>query len=97
MNVINNAGIGLVLWALDGKATDHDTLSNNTIELNQVTRAAMAASGVSTYYSNGIDGNHTNLVITNNTISFVPEGAGRKVGAYSNFGMKLRPGPARTA
>src|ERR1019366_3464761 len=91
VNTVRHAGAGFLLWALDGMSTDHNTFSNNTIELNQVTRNAKAASGIATYYGGkGIYGNHSNKVISKNIINFEPEEFGRSLAAYSNYGIGLQ-------
>lgn len=91
VNTVRHAGAGFLLWSLDGKSTDHNTFSGNMIELNQVTRNTTAASGIATYYGgNGVSGNHSNIVITKNIIRFEPEGIGRTVVAYANYGIGLQ-------
>jgi hypothetical protein len=97
-NVGRRLNYGITLWPLAGKTLRNVVVTGNTLEITQTLHAASVPTfnnfshGIGVVWNNTITGNIENLVVSNNSITFEDEGAGRAVDTeYVNNGIRLTP------
>jgi hypothetical protein len=82
-NTISNAGSGFTLWAVNG--TNLNSFIGNIISLDQLDRAAGTSQGIAMAFGAGTTGNHSNLVISHNTIISQLETTARVVASPNSY------------
>jgi hypothetical protein len=87
-NHVRNTIYGISLWSTT--AMDLVTISGNSISVAQVTRQTPSAWGIATSHTPGINGEFTNLRISDNVIRFEREASARTITGSANYGIGLQ-------
>ncbi|MGI8856513.1 MAG: glycosyl hydrolase family 28-related protein [Thermomicrobiales bacterium] len=85
-NVIKDGLIGIMLWPVKPGTLKNVTVTNTTIEIAQLKHGTADTGGVSVVFTPEAEAHAATITITENTIRFQDEGAGRPGDFYYNSG-----------
>jgi len=95
-NIIRDCNFGIMLWAYTSRELEGVIVSDNIINIDQVTFDQTATKGIGLYYSAGADvqGDFRDIKIQNNEITFKEESPSGRAGMTAESscgGLYLRP------